>query len=175
MSLILDALNRSQTERGSEGDVPGIETRHWVEPLPYAGRWQRGLPWLALGLALLVIVWLLFSRNSGPEEVSAKVSAPLAAPVEVRSNPTQAKLVESELSKGPPLKKETAASPQTRAAAPVDDLAAIHLDRRHGHLHGIGPRHAHPRRHRLPQRTHFDRQHFRHAIGPCRCIPFGEL
>ena len=126
MSLILDALNRSQAERGTEGDVPGIETQHWIEPLPYARRWQRGLLWLALGLALLVIAWLLVSRNGGPEEVPAKVSAPVAAqaPVEVRSNSTQAKLVESELSKVPPPVKETAASPQTRAAAPVDDPAA---------------------------------------------------
>jgi general secretion pathway protein B len=114
MSLILDALNRSQAERGSEGHIPGIDTQHWVEPLPYTGRWQRGLPWLALCLALLVIVWLLFSRNGEPQEVAAKVSAPIAAqaPVEARLVSTQAKRVEPEISRVP-----------NSVAAPVDDLA----------------------------------------------------
>ena len=101
MSLILDALNRSQTERGSESDVPGIETQHWVEPLPYAGRWQRGLPWLALGLALLVIVWLLISRNDEAEGASAKVSVSVAerTTIETGPNSTQAEPVEPELPK----------------------------------------------------------------------------
>ena len=101
MSLILDALNRSQAERGSEGDVPGIETQHWVEPSPYARGWQRGLPWFALGLALLVIVWLLFGRNDEPAKVQATVSAPVAAQVAVvpRSDSTEAKRVEPRLSK----------------------------------------------------------------------------
>lgn len=106
MSLILDALNRSQAERDSEGDVPGIETQHWIEPLPYAGRWQRGLPWLALGLALLVIVWLLFSRSGGTKEVA------IQTPGEVHSNSAPAKLVEPELPKG-----------FIPAPAPVDNLS----------------------------------------------------
>jgi len=68
MSLILDALNRSQKERDNSREVPGISTQHWVEPLPPAGRWQRGLPWLGLVIALAVIVWLLLGNKDNKLE-----------------------------------------------------------------------------------------------------------
>ncbi len=126
MSLILDALNRSQAERGSESDVPGIETRHWVESHPHAGRWQRSLPWLALGLALLVIVWLLISRNGEPEEASATVSVPISAQisVEMGSKTNQTELADAEVAGVSSLKKETTVVAQAPAPAPVNNLAA---------------------------------------------------
>ncbi len=68
MSLILDALNRSQKERDNCREVPGISTQHWVEPLPPAGRWQRGLPWLGLVIALAVIAWLLLGSKDNKVE-----------------------------------------------------------------------------------------------------------
>jgi len=68
MSLILDALNRSQNERDNSREVPGIDTQHWVEPLPRSGGWQRRLPWLGLGIALAVIAWLLFAGGENKVE-----------------------------------------------------------------------------------------------------------
>ncbi len=59
MSLILDAINRSQRERANPGDVPGIATQHYVDSSPPRGAWRLPLLLLALVLALAVIVWLL--------------------------------------------------------------------------------------------------------------------
>ena len=64
MSLILDALSRSQRERGGDVDVPGIDTQHYHTPIPEQRRWRTAIPWIALGLALLVIFFLL-SREEG--------------------------------------------------------------------------------------------------------------
>lgn len=64
MSLILEALNRSRQE--SE-PVPGVGTQHAVA----AARPQPYRLWLALGVALLVIVWLVVERYK-----AAPASAP---------------------------------------------------------------------------------------------------
>ncbi len=69
MSLILDALNRSQRERDNRDSLPGIQTHHKFESLPAQRRWHEYLPWLGLIFALLVIAWLLFggtNDNSQP-------------------------------------------------------------------------------------------------------------
>lgn len=71
MSLILDALNRS---RQDTDDVPGLATQHYVES-EVGGRRNYSL-WLALLVALLVILWLMYDRYSGsvvppPEQGSA--------------------------------------------------------------------------------------------------------
>ena len=81
MSLILDALNRSERERDNESDIPGIKTQHTVEPLPQAHRWRSSLPWVGLILALCVIAWLLVDES---REVSPPVVSSVA---EQRSNP----------------------------------------------------------------------------------------
>ena len=52
VSLILEALSRSQRERASGSDIPGIETQHEFEPMSRSRSWQSVLPWLGLGLAL---------------------------------------------------------------------------------------------------------------------------
>jgi len=64
MSLILDALNRSQRERDSNNDVPSLETQHPVEPLSQPGAWRRWLPWVGLVVALCVIAWLALDRGN---------------------------------------------------------------------------------------------------------------
>jgi hypothetical protein len=62
VSLILDALNRSRQERDA---VPGLATEHLPvddgEPAPV---WQKWLPWVALGMALLIIAVLLLERGT---------------------------------------------------------------------------------------------------------------
>ena len=64
MSLILDALNRSQRERDSKNDVPGLETQHPVERLSHPGDRRRWLPWVGLVVALCVIAWLALDRGN---------------------------------------------------------------------------------------------------------------
>ena len=89
MSLILDALNRSQNERDNESDIPGIETQHRVDPLPATNGWRRGIPWLGLFVALCVIAWLLFGGNqdvSSPQVITGP--AIQAQPVEPTLEPT---------------------------------------------------------------------------------------
>jgi hypothetical protein len=71
MSLILDALKRSQQERDSVNDIPGIETYHPVGTLGPVNGWRRYFPWGCLVLALAVIAWLMVDGN-------AKTSAPAA-------------------------------------------------------------------------------------------------
>jgi hypothetical protein len=83
MSLILDALNRSQRERDNKNDIPGIETQHRVDPLPATNIWRRSIPWLSLFIALCVIAWLLFD---GSQEVNSPVS--IAKPV-IQEQPTR--------------------------------------------------------------------------------------
>ena len=71
MSLILDALKRSRQDASS---VPGVDTYHSLEDL--TPPWRRYLPWLALGVALLLIAWLLLDRADQP---GVGESAPVAA------------------------------------------------------------------------------------------------
>lgn len=79
MSLILDALNRSQRERASANEVPGIATRHPLEPMPRSDLWQKVLPWLGLVAALCVIAWLLLRGNFTAEKPEAEFMLPVAA------------------------------------------------------------------------------------------------
>ena len=90
MSIILDALNRSERDRRNDQVVPGIATAHYAQTAPGGRAW---LTW-ALGAALLVagavIAWLLLARMSGsaapgaaasePASVIAPVAAPVVAP-----------------------------------------------------------------------------------------------
>ena len=55
MSLILDALNRS---RSDAAPVPGLGTQHVLESHGNDGR-RQWLPWIGLGLALLIIAWIV--------------------------------------------------------------------------------------------------------------------
>ncbi len=61
MSLILDALNRARRE---DAAVPGLDTHHPVQEQPR--KLGRYLPWIALALAALLIIWLLLERDQAP-------------------------------------------------------------------------------------------------------------
>jgi general secretion pathway protein B len=77
MSLILDALNRSKQDAD---EVPGLATRHY-EPAPpdTTAPWRKWLPWLALGVALAIIAWLLLER--GEEQPGAMQGGAPAASI----------------------------------------------------------------------------------------------
>lgn len=81
MSLILEALTRSQRERLDPQSVPGLTSDVYVEPHEAGARWLRWLPWLALLVALLGIGVLMFDRGqSGRAPVREAVTAPLPSP-----------------------------------------------------------------------------------------------
>ncbi|MBE9538547.1 MAG: general secretion pathway protein GspB [Proteobacteria bacterium] len=81
MSLILDALNRSQQERDEKGRVPGIQAQHSPVPTPQTDTWRRLLPWLGLLVALCVIGWLLFKGDNNTV-TAPTVNVPSVKPVE---------------------------------------------------------------------------------------------
>ncbi|MEP4484393.1 MAG: general secretion pathway protein GspB [Halioglobus sp.] len=77
MSLILDALSRSQRERDGDAQVPGIETQHYHAPMPEQRNWRVALPWVGLGLAIVVIAFLLV-REEGASQTVEPVSSSVA-------------------------------------------------------------------------------------------------
>ena len=64
VSLILDALNRSEKERSTGDTVPGLATEHYLDEANTVSSWRQYLPWLALLAALVVIGWLVWDRFS---------------------------------------------------------------------------------------------------------------
>ena len=81
MSLILDALSRSEKERSTGDTVPGLATEHYLDETATGPAWRQYLPWLALLVALLVIGWLVWDRLSEralPEQPSPVSPAPNA-------------------------------------------------------------------------------------------------
>ncbi|MBA6412624.1 general secretion pathway protein GspB [Parahaliea sp. F7430] len=81
MSLILDAINRSNRERANPGEVPGIATQHYSDSaVPAASSWSQGLLALALVLALTLIAWLLLApKAASPVNTSPLDVAPVAS------------------------------------------------------------------------------------------------
>ena len=63
MSLILEALNRSQRDRQIETAPSGRDTAAYFEDSEARSSRLSWLPWLALIMALLVIGWLLLDRS----------------------------------------------------------------------------------------------------------------
>lgn len=119
MSLILDALNRSQRERVHRGDVPDLDTQHPAAHLSDAGGWYRWLPWVGLILALTVIAYLMLSRE--PSVPVARAVLP-STPVAVTPAPTPniVPVLKVEISKPA---KETSAVEALYAARVVEDDA----------------------------------------------------
>ncbi len=75
MSLILDALNRSQRERSQANEMPGIETQHHYRAPSPASRWTFALPWVGLVAALGVIAWLILGGESDPGKPAVQAVA----------------------------------------------------------------------------------------------------
>lgn len=73
MSLILDALNRSREDVNS---IPNLATQHPIEPVEQGNK--HLLPWIALGVALLLIAWLVVERFTKPSVPAAEIGAPVA-------------------------------------------------------------------------------------------------
>ncbi|GAB3278206.1 general secretion pathway protein GspB [Parahaliea aestuarii] len=84
MSLILDAINRSQRERANPGEVPGVATVHYAEATVAPSAWKVGALGLALVTALAVIAWLLFRPAEQPPLAPVETVAPApVAPAQV--------------------------------------------------------------------------------------------
>ena len=119
MSLILDALSRSQRERGGDVEVPGIDTQHYQAPLPAQRNWRTAVPWIALGLALLVITFLLM-REEGvslpAERTISTVIAEQAPMVSTEPAPTVRAM--------PQVSAVSSSEPQATGSEPPRDLPA---------------------------------------------------
>jgi hypothetical protein len=149
MSLILDALNRSRQERDA---VPGLATEHLPvddrEPAPV---WQKWVPWIALGMALLIIALLLLDRGSespatapaatvrGSENSPAPLQVPAPQPATAAdvqpttrgSTAAAAEPASAVVSRGnvtsPGSDAETAESAQVSAGTPTEaEVAALY-------------------------------------------------
>jgi len=62
LSLILDALNRSERDRRGVEVVPNIATEHYPDSTAPGVSWRQHLLWVALLIAVLVIGWLVWDR-----------------------------------------------------------------------------------------------------------------
>ena len=127
MSLILDALNRSRQDTDA---VPGLATRHYTDVENNEGRKSRQmLPWLALAVALMIIIALLFDRDPQPVAVVASIPAPAAKPEASAAAPVSQVLpsVPVAVRPEPAVEKATpeSAVPQLPAQAQVASSAAI--------------------------------------------------
>ena len=118
MSLILDALNRSRQDSDA---VPGLATRHYSDVEDSEGRKSRQmLPWLALAVALVIIVALLFDRDPQPVAVVASLPAPAATPE------ASAAVVAAPVSQVPPA-ASVAVSPEPAVEKPTPESAVPQL------------------------------------------------
>lgn len=95
MSLILDALSRSEHDRSEPGDLPGLNARHGPEPVAAANsqRWSLLALLFALPL-LLVLAWMQFAEEddkAGPASPAPGVSnsSPAVVTKPARPAPTE--------------------------------------------------------------------------------------
>lgn len=150
MSLILDAINRSQRERAAPGEVPGVATVHYAEATVAPRAWRQGLLGLLLVIAVGVIAWLLLRpapvaeppvpdvappqrvapiAESAPQPVSAPSpramdSAPPAGDTAPAVAPEVAALYEGEVSGDDPAPEpQSAPAPASRETAPSGEAA----------------------------------------------------
>ncbi|MFT6956266.1 MAG: general secretion pathway protein B [Halieaceae bacterium] len=133
MSLILDALNRSEAERRGGGAVPGLATEHFVGGnIDATGRFSMfsTLPWIVLVLvvAAAVIAWVLLADRGSHEAPLSSAHTNLAegkanSVVSVqRGKP--AEIVRPATSVASPDSLPAITSPAAIRSAAVDDEAA---------------------------------------------------
>jgi hypothetical protein len=87
VSLILEALNRSQKDRKSDSasGAPGLDTPAYIDEMEGDRQWQSYLPWFGLVVAIVVIGLLLFDRFTDDTKAPLELT-----PVEMDSEPTAA-------------------------------------------------------------------------------------
>ena len=117
MSLILDAINRSDQERADERPVPGLQSRHGPETANDAKRWHT--PWLITICVLLValLAVLFWPGQEGPGQEGSGTEKP-AAPAAVTSPAPESVVVPAPV----PAPADTA--PATTVNAPAQTTAA---------------------------------------------------
>ena len=113
MSLILDALNRSESERRGSGEIPGLATEHFSEASGEGRRVAVYLPWLGMALAVGIIAWLLLDRSGSAVGVSER-SAPSTLPAVTTAPVVKAAPVASQLV--PPANVSESPPPATAVA-----------------------------------------------------------
>lgn len=141
MSLILDALNRSERERSSSDAVPNLATEHYLDTTATGPGWRQHLPWLALVVALLVIGWLVWDRLGAGEPGQAQTPSAAIVPVVRGPAPTVSnpETQQPELTAAvrdpapsqtpePPSPAPAAATPKPAVAEPVvsEDVANLY-------------------------------------------------
>ena len=80
MSLILEALNRSQRERQADNGPPGLDTPAYIDGSGEQRRWRSTAIWLALLAALLLVGLLGFNaltRDPPPGKAPARSGSQL--------------------------------------------------------------------------------------------------
>jgi general secretion pathway protein B len=122
MSLILDALNRSESERATPDAVPGLQSVHGA-PTSTAPQWKR---WLWPGLVMLLLaVALLFQFGSREPAQPGAQPAVNAVPAAAVSSPPSVTPVEP--TSAPPVRPVAEPAPATTAEPAVNpDVAALY-------------------------------------------------
>ncbi len=84
MSLILDALNRSESERRGEGDVPGLATEHFIGSEANSGT-MKLRRWALILVAVVVAVaaswWILMPSAQTPDAVAVPAVSKPEVPI----------------------------------------------------------------------------------------------
>jgi general secretion pathway protein B len=143
MSLILEALKRSQHEGQADGVAPGLDTPAYVPDQEGATRWRTYLPWLGLLLALFFIAYLLLDKVGAEAPGDARVQEAAVPPSVTALAPTapeeavqQAQepriKTEPEAAPGVAVKPVAPIEPLPQAASVEGDLAVAALYQREG-------------------------------------------
>jgi general secretion pathway protein B len=123
MSLILEALNRSQQDRQPAGRAPGLDTPAYIDDVVQERRWLSVLPWLALAAAVLVIGLLLVEKFSDFESPGAGPVAPTASPGVIRPQRSVAPAVQPQPKFVPPA--ELATTAEVVSPSPLEPNPAV--------------------------------------------------
>ena len=121
MSLILDALNKSDQDRAEQDTAARLQTLHGPAIGDRAGDWRPR--WLAIGVLvpLAAIAWLWQERPVEAVPPAVTAAAPIEAPS--RAEPIQAV---NEVHIEQPRQAPVAASEPVAPAVPSGDIAALY-------------------------------------------------
>ncbi len=131
MSLILDALNRSDSDRGGSADTPGLHSVHGPRGEAPAPLWQR-LAWPLLAVLFAVIALFMWWGSDEPEAPAAVAQpAPeISRPVPLEAAPQRAEATRRTVAPQParsaPPPRENLAELQRPAPGFSDDVAALY-------------------------------------------------